>query len=639
MKKMLRLFLAFTLVASYLITLIGLVNAEPRAIPITDENALERIGLFREQPNALAAYAEVETTDIIIGWDPDDGWGTIDVDDPGDDGDIIVIEDDEEDSIVIEEDDSDISVIDDSPSPDSVIADGQFSNQVDGLAGAEWRLHEHGLLEVDSGFIYWIDSYSPWHDYRHQINEIIFTGSLTAGTSLRGLFMNLENVSSISGLEHFNTSSVIYMDSMFSGAINLLELDLRNWDTSSVENMENMFFSTSSLRTLILGENFVFVGNSNLPEILQTDEFSGYWQNVGLGRTDQPLGEHVLTSTQLMNHVPISDTYVWQGRDEEVEEGVILIRTAEELAAIGGPESAGQTFALANNIYLTEPWVPIDGFLGTLNGRGYAINNLFVSAESNMYVGLFGVLGDPENPSRIVIENLRVNIAPQGLNAFSTSALNVGGIAGWLSSGTLEIINSSVHGNITGTSDANVYIGGLLGADGAAGTHTTIFRSYVTGSYETGNITSFTIANEYLDMAGGLVGAIFGSVNISDSFAQSDISSISYAGGLVGLILDANSSIVNSYAAGNVTAGRQAGGLVGQANTFGEADIINSYRLTTQNVIAPNINIHGEERTVEQMGNPAYLPGWDFENIWRYPDDRNRFFRLLLPLLRLWGGR
>jgi len=99
----------------------------------------------------------------------------------------------------------------------AVIANGQFTSGVNEMLGAEWRLCDDGVLIVDEGFIDWTGGSnprqpsSPWNNYRYQITEIIFTGSITAGTSLTHLFSVLENVITIEGLEYFDTSNVINM--------------------------------------------------------------------------------------------------------------------------------------------------------------------------------------------------------------------------------------------------------------------------------------------------------------------------------------------------------------------------------------------------------------------------------------------
>jgi len=147
-----------------------------------------------------------------------------------------------------------------------------------GVGGAPWRLYGDGRIEVGEGFINWTGGSNPWHDYSDQINRIIFTGSITAGTSLQGLFHFLVNVETIEGLGYFNTSNVtnmsvmfaetqslteldisewdtsnvVDMSDMFSRASSLTELDITNWETSNVENMSGMFFATHALREIDL---------------------------------------------------------------------------------------------------------------------------------------------------------------------------------------------------------------------------------------------------------------------------------------------------------------------------------------------------------------------------------------------------
>jgi len=127
-------------------------------------------------------------------------------------------------------------------------------------------------------------------------------------------------------VSNFNTSRVTDMSWMFSGTTRLTSLDLSNWDTRNLRGMSQMLYGTSSLSELILGENFEFINDgwsgAILPEIQSTAYFTGYWQNVGNGTTDNPQGEFVLTSSQLMaqfNGETMADTFVWQRVQEGYE--------------------------------------------------------------------------------------------------------------------------------------------------------------------------------------------------------------------------------------------------------------------------------------------------------------------------------
>jgi surface protein len=155
--------------------------------------------------------------------------------------------------------------------------------------------------------------------------EVMFTGA----SSLTSL--------DVSG---WNTSNVTNMDSMFSGASSLTSLDVSGWDTSSVTNMNFMFrdasslsslstyswntnnvvsmvmmFRNTNLRTITLGRDFRFIGNAFLPPIYVTEGFTGRWQHIGTGTIDNPLGEFVFSSAELMeqfNGATMAGTFVWQ---------------------------------------------------------------------------------------------------------------------------------------------------------------------------------------------------------------------------------------------------------------------------------------------------------------------------------------
>ena len=133
----------------------------------------------------------------------------------------------------------------------NVIAEGRLPNQegVNGLLGAPWALCDDGLLEVGEGFINNSSGGRPWASYGSRINQIIFTGPITAGESLSGLF-SLGNVTTIEGLEHFDTSQVTNMAGMFGNAHSLKSLNLSTWNTSNVTDMSWMFWSASSLTDL-----------------------------------------------------------------------------------------------------------------------------------------------------------------------------------------------------------------------------------------------------------------------------------------------------------------------------------------------------------------------------------------------------
>ena len=261
-----------------------------------------------------------------------------------------------------------------------VVTQGRFSSEFDGrpfnqrgLAGAQWRVCEDGRLEVDEGFIRWTGSTtgttSPWQSNRSRINHIEFTGPVTAGTSLVGLFGSLDNVTTIDGLENIDTSRVTNMSNMFWGVTRLASLDLSTWDTSRVTNMSNMFRGTSrlasldltnfdtsqvrdmsnmftnthALRELTLGNQFSFMANAGVPTLRSTETYTGMWQNVGSGTVENPQGEFVFTSAQLMAQYygsEMADTFVWHPFHNEGCPAVVEGQFANQPAAQGGTAGA-----------------------------------------------------------------------------------------------------------------------------------------------------------------------------------------------------------------------------------------------------------------------------------------------------------
>jgi len=215
------------------------------------------------------------------------------------------------------------------------------------FGGSAWRLYSDGTLMVDGGYIHWGFQSNPWFEYGRGISRIVFTGPIMGGNSLRNLFSGLGSLTSIEGLDYFNTSNVTdmtrlfnahrltsldlsswntsnvtYMSFMFSGAGRLMNLNLSSWDTSNVTTMEGIFQNAHLLRELTLGENFHFVGDdAGLPAVPQNDTYTGYWQNVGSGTVRNPLGEHVFTSEELIENydgATMADTWVWQPRNPSI---------------------------------------------------------------------------------------------------------------------------------------------------------------------------------------------------------------------------------------------------------------------------------------------------------------------------------
>ena len=203
--------------------------------------------------------------------------------------------------------------------------------------------------------------------------------------------------------------------------------------------------------------------------------------------------------------------------------------------------AAGYTELASPTANEGKGWQPIgtqdDLFTGTFDGQGYEIRDLFINRPDELYVGLFGVVGEGG-----VVQNICV------VNADVTGYGIVGGLVG-NNEGTVS--NSYSTGSVTGSEDYSA-IGGLVGAN--LGT--------VGNSYSTGSVTGE-------EWVGGLVGAnLIGTV--SNSYSTGNVTGELGVGGLVGV---SSGTVSNSYSTGSVTGDVNVGGLVGE-NT---ATVSNSY--------------------------------------------------------------
>jgi len=157
-------------------------------------------------------------------------------------------------------------------------------------------------------------------------------------------------------------------------------------------------------------------------------------------------------------------------------------------------------------------------FVGTFDGQGYEIRDLFINRPDEDAVGLFGPVGQGGVIKDIGVVNAAVTgeryvgifgIVGSGgriedigvVNATVTGDYHVGGLAGWNLHGTVS--NSYSSGSVTG----NYSVGGLVGANE---------RGTVSDSYSRGNVTGH-------EDVGGLVGVDYDGT-VSDSFWDTETS-------------------------------------------------------------------------------------------------------------------
>jgi len=179
-------------------------------------------------------------------------------------------------------------------------------------------------------------------------------------------------------------------------------------------------------------------------------------------------------------------------------------------------------------IYHPHDPTAFTGFMGTFDGQGYEISDLFINRPDEDSVGLFKYVDGG------VIENVGVtNVTLIGGDA-------VGALAGGIyrGGGAVAVSNSHFSGSVTGNDD----VGGIAGRASCI----------VTYSYFTGSVTG----HEYV---GGLVGENFDTVG--KSHFTGEVTGSSSVGGLVGA--NYRGTVSGSYSTGSVTGYEHVGGLVG----------------------------------------------------------------------------
>ncbi len=190
-------------------------------------------------------------------------------------------------------------------------------------------------------------------------------------------------------------------------------------------------------------------------------------------------------------------------------------------------------------------------FIGSYNGGGYSISNLFINRDTQTHIGLFGA-ADSAGFYNLTLEAVDI-----------TGLQYTGGLLG-LGSQLDTLSNISVSGSIDAAiTDDDAFAGGVGGR--------VVFRgdsSYV--------LTSSATVTAVGDYAGGLFGEFDG--NLTDSHASGDVSGDRSPGGLIGLYEPENASVYSLKrvsASGNVLAtDRIAGGLIGE---FYDASLSDSY--------------------------------------------------------------
>jgi hypothetical protein len=258
-------------------------------------------------------------------------------------------------------------------------------------------------------------------------------------------------------------------------------------------------------------------------------------------------------------------------------------------------------------------------FTGVFDGNDHVISNLTHISNDRSYLGLFGLVDDPNAEIRdiaLVDPNIQSNVA------------YVGGLVGLLKSGSVRncVVESGI---ISGDS----YIGGLVGqSEGTilkCNASTDVYGEYYPGGlvgYNSGTLSkSYATGSVMGDIiSGGLVGGNTGT--ISDCYARGSVSATGYrAGGLVG---GNAATIDNCYSTGVASGGSSVGGLVGHQSGGAVTDSfwdVNSSGLET--------SAAGTGKTTAEMQTESTFTdaGWDFVEVWGIGENQTYPFLRVYP--------
>ncbi|MEJ6950962.1 GLUG motif-containing protein [Natronospora cellulosivora (SeqCode)] len=294
---------------------------------------------------------------------------------------------------------------------------------------------------------------------------------------------------------------------------------------------------------------------------------------------------------------------------------------AEHLSLIGQEDyPLNSHYKLINDIDMEGiEFTPIETFQGVFDGKGFAINNLYINMPDDDNIGLFSI-------NEGSIKNLQLN------NAEINGNRNVGTIAG---------INEGVISNITVKADVSgeSRVGGLVGSNvesSIISNSSANINIYATGLYtpevHTPHSTAAGLVATNLGIieksfakgkvtatdllyVGGLVGCNYRYhpdhiVYIFDSYASVNVSGNNYVGGLVGSHLGIE--IKNSYATGKVQGSGDIGGLIARS---GSNSIVNNSYWDTETTRQES-SAAGEGKERSEMQSKSTYEDWDFDNIW-----------------------
>lgn len=229
-------------------------------------------------------------------------------------------------------------------------------------------------------------------------------------------------------------------------------------------------------------------------------------------------------------------------------------------------------------------------FTGTYNGQGYNITNVKIYRPPGSPLGTH-LLGIFRATNGAEISNLTIVDFYAGGENF-VAAL-VGRTFGSTVIHNVNVVNVSI--------DADLFAGSITGQLGI-GTGGEVYKcSSIGGVIDSGDYT------------GGLIGEVYLSAYLHDSYTTTEVNGNDNVGGAVGAVQGTSNNVYDCWSSGQVTGNTAlVGGFAGRSNAGG---VIRSYYNSDTSLQSDTGK--GEPRTTAEMQTQSTFTNWDFADTWR----------------------
>jgi hypothetical protein len=291
---------------------------------------------------------------------------------------------------------------------------------------------------------------------------------------------------------------------------------------------------------------------------------------------------------------------------------------------------------------------PVGRFIGSLDGKDFAISDLYINRLNENGVGLFGSINDNGYVQAVHIknayviggksvgifvgilyaENSEVNIENCSTSGFVSGISSVGGFCGFSNSqyGKVSIMNSYSTANVIGTW---LWIGGFCGENDSSKANGYV---KISNSYAIGDVTG-------IRSVGGFCGKndinySGGSIFINDSYSTGNATGESFIGGFCGEndVEDEDSEILieRCYSYGIPSGYAIVGGFCGSSIGDGDPNITNCYWDTQTSEISESKG--GIGKTTDKLKQQETFETWDFIEVWNIDPEINHGYPFLSGL-------